>query len=109
VEILVAQVGADADADEMFVILYDGVVMDKAGFTVLGGQADAVATVLEERYQPDLDLGAALRLGASVLAGADGASLPAEQLEVAILDRHRPRRAFRRIKSDELTGLLAAS
>ena len=109
VEILVAQVGADADADEMFLILYDGVVMDKAGFTVLGGQADAVATVLEERYQPGLELGAALRLGASVLAGADGASLPAEQLEVAILDRHRPRRAFRRIKSDELSGLLAAS
>ena len=109
VEILVAQVGADADDDEMFLILYDGVVMDKAGFTVLGGQADAVATVLEERYQPGLDLGAAVRLGASVLAGADGASLPAEQLEVAILDRRRRRRAFRRIKSDELTGLLAAS
>ena len=109
VEILVAQVGATAEEDEMFVILYDGVVMDKAGFTVLGGQADAVATVLEERYQSGLDLGAALRLGASVLAGSDGSALPAEQLEVAVLDRTRPRRAFRRIKADELRGLLAAS
>jgi proteasome alpha subunit len=83
--------------------------MDKEGFTVLGGQADAVMTVLEERYEAGLDLGAALRLGASVLAGPDGNALPADQLEVAILDRHRPRRAFRRIKADELTGLLAAS
>jgi len=109
VEILVAQVGATTEDDEMFLILYDGVVMDKEGFTVLGGQADAVTTVLEDRYQAGLDLGASLRLGASVLAGADGAPLPAEQLEVAILDRHRPRRAFRRIKADELSGLLAAS
>ena len=31
----------------------------------------------------------------------------AEALEVAILDRSRPRRAFRRIKNAELEGLLA--
>jgi len=39
VEILVAQVGATADDDELFQILYDGVVNDKEGYTVLGGQA----------------------------------------------------------------------
>jgi proteasome alpha subunit len=32
---------------------------------------------------------------------------PADQLEVALLDRNRPRRAFRRIKGAELEGLLA--
>jgi proteasome alpha subunit len=109
VEILVAQVGATPDDDEMFHILYDGVVMDKEGFTVLGGQADAVSGVMEERYRPDLDLAGAVRLGASVLAGSDGTPLAANQLEVALLDRRRPRRAFHRVKGSELEGLLAAA
>ncbi len=109
VEILVAQVGASIDDDEMFQILYDGVVNDKEGFTVLGGQAETVGDALAERYQPDLDLGAAVRLGAAVLAGSDGEPLPADQLEVAVLDRNRPRRAFHRVKGAELDALLAAS
>jgi proteasome alpha subunit len=109
VEILVAQVGATRDDDEMFQILYDGVVMDKEGSTVLGGQAETVSEALAERYRPDLDLGAAVRLGASVLAGPDGEALPADELEVALLDRRRPRRSFRRLKGPELETLLAAS
>jgi proteasome alpha subunit len=108
VEILVAQVGATPDDDEMFQILYDGVVMDKEGFTVLGGQADAVSELLEGRYQADLDLAGAIKLGASVLAGADEAALGADQLEAGLLDRRRPRRAFHRIKGAEFEELLAA-
>jgi proteasome alpha subunit len=109
VEILVAQVGATPDDDEMFQILYDGVVNDKEGFTVLGGQADAVAELMEQRYQAGLDLGAAVKVGAAALAGSDGSPLAANQLEVAMLDRRRPRRAFRRVKGDELEALLASS
>ena len=91
----------------MFQILYDGVVMDKEGFTVLGGQAETVVEALAERYQPDLDLGVAVRLGAAVLAGSDSERLPADQLEVALLDRRRVRRGFHRLKAAELTALLA--
>jgi proteasome alpha subunit len=109
VEILVAQVGATADDDEMFQILYDGVVNDKEGYTVLGGQADAVDELLQQRYQAGLDLAAAVKLGAAVLAGADGNPLQANQLEVAMLDRRRERRAFRRVKADELERLLASA
>jgi len=54
-----------------------------------------------------MDLGAALKLGARVL-GADNEPLSADQLEVALLERARPRRAFRRIKNDELTNLLTS-
>ena len=68
VEILVAQVGEDQDRDEMFHILYDGTVMDEQGFTVLGGQAESIAEVARAEYRPDLDTGAAVRLGAKVLA-----------------------------------------
>jgi proteasome alpha subunit len=106
VEILVAQVGAEGEPNELFHILYDGTVMDEQGYTVLGGQAESIAEALARDYESGLDLGAALRLGARVLASGDD-PVPADQLEVALLDRERPHRAFRRIKGDELDALIS--
>ena len=108
IEILVAQVNASPPDDELFHILYDGTVMDEEGSTVLGGQADTIADVLEQRYQADLARDAAVRLGAEVLAGADGTPLTASQLEVAFLDRSKERRAFQRLRGPELEAILAA-
>jgi proteasome alpha subunit len=108
VEILVAQVSAEpSEPNELFHILYDGTVMDEHGFTVLGGQADSINTALEQEYQEGCDLGAAVRLGAKVLGEGQQAAVPADQLEVALLDRNRPNRTFRRIRGAELEGLLA--
>ncbi len=107
VEILLAQVGETVEDDELYHILYDGTVMDEEGSTVLGGQAEQVAEALESRYNSELDSGAAIRLGAAVLGGPD-TLLAADQLEVAILDRSKPRRAFRRIQGEELAEILAA-
>ena len=106
VEILVAQVGETPETDELFHILYDGTVMDEQGFTVLGGQAEMVADATRDQYHADLDHGGAIRLGARVLA-TDGETLPAPQLEVAFLDRARARRAFQRVRGDELATILA--
>jgi proteasome alpha subunit len=108
VEILVAQVGTEPADDELFHILYDGTVMDEEGSTVLGGQADTIADVLEQRYRPDLARDDAIRLGAEVLVGADGTALTAEQLEVAFLDRTKERRAFQRLRGPELGAILGA-
>jgi proteasome alpha subunit len=107
VEVLVAEVGqADDDHSEMYRVLYDGVVIDEHRYSVLGGSAEAITEALQTQYTDDLDLGTAIRLGAKVLGTAD-ASLGADQLEVALLDRRRPRRAFRRIRNAELEGMLA--
>ena len=106
VEILLAQVGVDPDADQLFHILYEGTVVDEEGFTVLGGPSETVIAALRSQYQPGLDLGAAVRLGATVLSAAGDAPLPAAQLEVAVLQRGREGRAFHRIKGSELDGLL---
>ena len=105
VEILVAQVGETQERDELFHILYDGTVMDEQGFSVLGGQADVILEAARERYQDDLDRGGAIRLGAELLANG-GDPLPAAQLEVAFLDRVRTRRAFQRVRGDDLAGVL---
>jgi proteasome alpha subunit len=108
VEILVAQVGAEPDEpNELFHILYDGTVMDEHGFTVLGGQAETISSALDDQYETGLDLGAAVKLGAKVLGDGQASAPPADQLEVALLDRNRTGRAFRRIRGTELEGLLA--
>jgi proteasome alpha subunit len=107
VEILVAQVGErEGEPNELFHVFYDGTMMDEHRFTVLGGQAEAIAEILQSDFTDGLDLGAALRLGTRALGAPDGRQLAADQLEVAILDRSRPRRRFRRIEGEELTTLL---
>jgi proteasome alpha subunit len=108
IEILVAQVNTGPADDELFHILYDGTVMDEEGATVLGGQADSIADVLEERYRADLTRDDAVKLGAEVLGSADGATLTADQLEVAFLDRAKERRAFNRLRGPELDAILSA-
>jgi proteasome alpha subunit len=107
VEILVAQVAEEQEQDELFHILYDGTVMDEQGFTVLGGQAESVLESTRAEYRADLERAGAIALGAKVLA-ADGEPLEASQLEVAMLDRTRARRAFQRIRGDDLAALLNA-
>jgi proteasome alpha subunit len=107
VEILVAQVGVRPEDDELFHILYDGTVMDEEGHTVLGGEAERIAEMLEARYEAGLSVTDAIKLGASVLGETDGEPLSPEQLEVAVLQRGAPGRAFRRIKGDELGRILA--
>jgi proteasome alpha subunit len=106
VELLVVEVGHDAGDNDMYHILYDGVVMDEQHYSVLGGQAEQIGEAMKDRYETGADLRGALRLGASVL-GEEDTPLTAEQLEVALLDRTRERRTFRRIGRDELETLLA--
>ena len=100
VELLVAQVGyGDDDNAEMYHVMYDGVVMDEQSYSVLGGSGGrdhrghqgAVPTPVSTST-------AAVKLGAKVL-GTDDTPLTVDQLEVALLDRSRPRRAFRRFKN----------
>ncbi|MBK5288178.1 MAG: proteasome subunit alpha, partial [Acidimicrobiia bacterium] len=106
VEILVAQVGAmPEEPNQLYHILYDGTVMDEQRFTVLGGEAERIADVVGEGFTDSMPLADAVQLGARSLA-SEGETLTATQLEVALLDRERPKRAFRHIKGDELEALL---
>lgn len=105
VEILVAEVGSVPREDQLFHILYDGTVMDETSFSVLGGDAEAIATRMGETWAPALDLGNTLRIAVGALAGPER-TLTADDLEVAILERTAERRAFRRIDREELVALL---
>jgi proteasome alpha subunit len=112
VEIVVAEVGATTGADQIYRLTYDGTVFDEQGFVAMGGQAEQIGTGLQERWRPDLTLSEALTLAVELLArdpaGGTPRALEASQLEVAILDRLRPRRAFRRLAGPLLERLLRA-
>jgi proteasome alpha subunit len=112
VEIVVAEVGTRPEADQIYRITFDGSVNDEPGFVAFGGQADQVSAVLKERYSTGMSLteafGAAL---AALTATGNGerTELTATQLEVAVLDRTREHRAFRRIRAARLEELIAES
>ena len=108
VEILVAEVGADPAADQLFHLLYDGTVIDESRFAVLGGAAEAMAEKVGEGLGETPDLRTALRVAAGALAGPDR-TLVAADLEVALLDRAGTRRCFRRLDDDDVAGYLTAS
>ena len=56
------------------------------------------------------DMADAIRLGARALAEADPSRpLSAASLEIALLDRTRARRAFRRVSKEEVEAALASS
>jgi proteasome alpha subunit len=105
VEILVAEVGATPQEDQLFHILYDGSVVDEDRYSVLGGEADAIATRLDGAFQVDWPLDGAIRASARALAGPDRAPVAAD-LEVAVLARNNGRRAFHRIDDDEVAAAL---
>jgi proteasome alpha subunit len=114
VELCVAEVGANPDSDQLYHLTYDGSIGDEPDFVVMGGQADVISTALKESYRQDMDtaeaVAAAVAALSSVSTSVNGTGartlLGVGQLEVAVLDRSRPRRAFRRITGAALTALL---
>jgi len=113
VELVVAEVGRAPADDQIYRLSYDGSVADERGWVVMGGQAERLSTVLATGWRPGMALAAALELGVRALGtpvdeGGVQRTLPAAQLEVAVLDRTRPRRAFRRLTGPLLEDVLAA-
>ncbi|MDN5769173.1 MAG: proteasome subunit alpha [Humibacillus sp.] len=131
IEIVVAEVGRTPDGDQIFRLTYDGSVADEQGFVAMGGASDIAEDRLGQAWRPGLSLAEALRMAVDVLAappnasgaagssGQSGTSAPssgentprvidAGMLEVAVLDRERPRRTFRRVTGALLDRLLSA-
>jgi proteasome alpha subunit len=126
VELCVAEVGTDASGDQLYRITYDGSITDEPQYVVMGGQTDPISTRLKESYQAGLPLDEAIAVAlqalqspgtgpagstASTSSAANGGTqagrvLGVTALEVAVLERGRPRRAFRRITGAALSALL---
>jgi proteasome alpha subunit len=126
VEICVAEVGGTPDADQMFRLTYDGSISDESGYVVMGGQPDVITSALRDSYAEGMDLATALRVAVRALSnaappggnsaassaangGAQRPMLDVDRLEVAVLERSRPARAFRRISGAALAALLPSA
>ncbi|MBQ1041387.1 MULTISPECIES: proteasome subunit alpha [unclassified Micromonospora] len=111
VEICVAEVGATPEDDSLYRVTYDGSVNDEPGRMAMGGQAEAISGVLKNEHRPEMTLSEAVRAAMKALSSVGGEggaarTIAANQLEVAVLDRGRVGRTFRRITGAALTALL---
>lgn len=111
VEVCVAEVGATPAEDQLFRLTYDGSIFDEPHFVVMGGQTEPVANKLKESFEEGFDLQRALPVAVAALRASSSANGDSEpvKLEVAVLDRERPRRAFRRITGAALDALLPSA
>jgi proteasome alpha subunit len=113
VEICVAEVGNTAADDQIYRLTYDGTIVDEPEFLAMGGQADALTNEVRTRFAAGMPLRDALGVAVGALGSVGGTNgnardLPASQLEVAVLDRTRVKRKFKRITGPALTELLPA-
>lgn len=116
VELCLAEVGVTAGADQLYRVTYDGSITDEPQFVVMGGTTDPISAKLKDTYQAGLELGAAIGIaveGLQTAAAGPGAGngqparvIGPSALEVAVLDRVRPGRTFRRITGSVLRDLL---
>jgi proteasome alpha subunit len=115
VELCVAEVAhyGESKSPELYRITYDGSINDEPNFVVMGGSTDPIVAALKESFKENASLGEAVGIAVKALdQGSNGSgspesrSLGPSQLEVAILDQNRPRRAFRRITGAALEDLL---
>lgn len=111
VELVVAEVGQTQAQDQLYRLTYDGSVAEEHHVVVMGGTSEPLATYIKERHDPTAPLADVLKLAVAALGqtGTDGEirTISADDLEAAVLDRTRPRRAFKRLVGAHLEGLLS--
>ncbi|MFQ5513301.1 MAG: proteasome subunit alpha [Myxococcota bacterium] len=107
VELLVAEVGETQNA--LYQILYDGSVNDHERYASIGGDADKICGVLRESWSEEMKLDEAVKLSRKSLLAANGGvgELNEQSLEVAVLERAREGRKFRKLGTDEIRELLS--
>lgn len=112
VELIVAEVGSTPADDQLYRLMFDGSVSDEQGFVAMGGSADRINAALVDGWREGLSRREAIRLAVSALAQHGDESprdLGPALLEVAVLDRMRPRRAFVRLDNGTLAATLEAA
>jgi proteasome alpha subunit len=110
VEITVAEVGDTPANDQLYRLTYDGSVGDESGVVVMGGSAEPIGVAVREGHREGISLTEGLQLAVSALStsGGEPREILATQLEVAVLDRTRSRRTFRRLSDAQIAPMMPA-
>src|SRR3989338_336936 len=104
VEILVVGLG-EGDTSEMYRISFDGSIFDEKLVAVIGGRSEAIMAHLKQQVDGPRPLPDALKKGLEALASVGQPELRLQQMEIAVLDRRRSGRKFRRLSQAELIDL----
>jgi proteasome alpha subunit len=104
VEILVVGLG-EGETSEMYRISFDGSIFDEKLVAVIGGRSEAIMAHLKQQVEGPRPLSEALKQGLEALASVGQPELRLQQMEVAVLDRRRSGRKFKRLSQAELTEL----
>jgi proteasome alpha subunit len=105
IEILVAQLANKVRPTKLYRIAYEGTISDEQMFAVLGGEAEAIKERFAASETKILNLKDTLKNAVNALAGPER-TIPASDLEVALLEDRGQRRTFVRLSDDEVTALL---
>jgi len=108
VEILIVEIHA---RDSIFYqIRFDGSMVDREHYAAIGGDDETLIGLLQDGWSPGMWIEDAVALGRNTLIdvnGADdGSTLDAQGLEVAVLDRARTGRRFRRLDPSDIAELI---
>ena len=108
VELLLVEVhGRDAI---FYQIRFDGSMADRENFAAIGGDDDTLTGLLKDGWRTSMSLRDAVSLGRKTLSevngGDEGGALDEGSLEIALLDRAREGRRFRRLRRQEISELI---
>ena len=106
VEILVAQLGSKLRPTKLYRVAYEGTISDEPRFAVLGGDAETIKDRFALSEDSLQSLTTTLHNASRALSGPDRV-IPAEELEVGILEDRGNRRTFLRLTDDQVKELLS--
>jgi proteasome alpha subunit len=106
VELAVAEVGDSQSTDQLYRISFDGSVHDQSKFICMGGESDVIAELISAGISDGMAIDVALNLAVKSMRPEASGNKLTEDLEVALLERSRPRRTFVRYDTTQLAEML---
>ncbi len=102
VEVMVAEIGLDRAATQMYRVQYDGTLRDVERFGAMGGSEEQLTERLGEAVDGLTDLPETVRIAAAAIEDVEGNGIEPSGWEAAVLDRTAGRRTFRRLDPAEI-------
>ncbi len=106
-ELLLMEVGdGNGSPNIIYHVYYDGRLGEEKRYAVIGGHAQELSEKLNELFRENMPLNEGIKLATQMLSELEDNELQPQEFEIAILDKQRSRRKFRRLTTDEIAEIL---
>ena len=109
VEVIVAEIGEDTAATQLFRVQFDGTLLSERDFGAIGGEEEALRERLAAGYDADRSLESAVAFAIEAIEAIEERTIEAHDWEAAVLDRTLGRRKFRRLAAAEVAAARSES